>query len=158
MIFSVENYKRDDGCVCWIRTPCVSKIISLLVTLWNSSLTKTDLTITDFLYISARTTEISPYCANTTSETDPRLLFFFIQRMPLKFGGGPKCKRCGKTVYKAEEVISEAGIFHKQCFRCSSCNKVPGEQIVVRQHHFIYLYLNFIYLIFLIQNSLIIKS
>ena len=54
MIFSVENYKRDDGCVCWIRTPCVSKIISLLVTLWNSSLTKTDLTIT-FLYISART-------------------------------------------------------------------------------------------------------
>lgn len=43
--------------------------------------------------------------------------------MPLKFGGGPKCKRCGKTVYKAEEVISEAGIFHKQCFRCSSCNK-----------------------------------
>ena len=54
MIFSIENYKRDDGCVCWIRTPCVSKIISLLVALWNSSLTKTDLTIT-FLYISART-------------------------------------------------------------------------------------------------------
>ena len=44
--------------------------------------------------------------------------------MPLKFGGGPKCKKCGKTVYKAEEVVSEAGIYHKLCFRCSSCNKV----------------------------------
>jgi len=43
--------------------------------------------------------------------------------MPLKFGGGPKCKRCEKTVYKAEEVLSEAGTFHKLCFRCSSCNK-----------------------------------
>ena len=43
--------------------------------------------------------------------------------MPLVLGGGPKCKKCGKTVYKAEEVISEAGIFHKQCFRCSACNK-----------------------------------
>ena len=52
--FSIENYKRDDGSVCWIRAPCVSKIIFLLVALWNSSLTKTDLTIT-FLYISART-------------------------------------------------------------------------------------------------------
>ena len=44
--------------------------------------------------------------------------------MPLKFGGGPKCKKCGKTVYKAEEIVSEAGIYHKLCFRCSSCNKV----------------------------------
>lgn len=43
--------------------------------------------------------------------------------MPLVLGGGPKCKKCTKTVYKAEEVISEAGIYHKLCFRCSSCNK-----------------------------------
>ena len=70
--------------------------------------------------------------------------------MPLKFGGGPKCKRCGKTVYKAEEVISEAGIFHKQCFRCSSCNKVPGEQTSSEIAPF-YLHLfifDFIYLLF----------
>ena len=43
--------------------------------------------------------------------------------MPLVLGGGPKCKKCTKTVYKAEEVISEAGIFHKQCFKCTGCNK-----------------------------------
>ena len=139
MIFSIENYKRDDGCVCWIRTPCVSKIISLLVALWNSSLTKTDLTIT-FLYISARTK--SAHTVQTRLKRILKLLFS-IQRMPLKFGGGPKCKRCGKTVYKAEEVISEAGIFHKQCFRCSSCNKVPGEQSSCEIASF-YLYLKFI--------------
>ena len=66
--------------------------------------------------------------------------------MPLKFGGGPKCKRCGKTVYKAEEVISEAGIFHKQCFRCSSCNKVPGEQSTTSEIASLYFNLFFIYL------------
>lgn len=43
--------------------------------------------------------------------------------MPLVLGGGPKCKLCTKTVYKAEEVISEAGTFHKFCFRCSGCKK-----------------------------------
>jgi len=43
--------------------------------------------------------------------------------MPLVLGGGPKCKKCTKTVYKAEEVLSEAGIYHKLCFRCTSCNK-----------------------------------
>lgn len=43
--------------------------------------------------------------------------------MPLVLGGGPKCKKCLKTVYKAEEKLSEAGIFHKLCFRCSACNK-----------------------------------
>lgn len=51
------------------------------------------------------------------------LLIILNSDMPLKFGGGPKCKKCTKTVYKAEEVISEAGTFHKLCFRCSSCNK-----------------------------------
>ena len=76
--------------------------------------------------------------------------------MPLKFGGGPKCKRCGKTVYKAEEVISEAGIFHKQCFRCSSCNKVPGEQTSSEIAPF-YLHLFIFYFIyyFLILKRLI---
>lgn len=91
------------------------------------------------LFVYFCTNEISPYCANT-SETDPEV-HFFIQRMPLKFGGGPKCKRCGKTVYKAEEVISEAGIFHKQCFRCSSCNKVPDEQSSCEIASFIFIYI-----------------
>jgi len=58
--------------------------------------------------------------------------------MPLVLGGGAKCIACAKTVYKvvqvssthyftvfkAEEKISEAGVFHKACFRCIACKKV----------------------------------
>jgi len=52
--------------------------------------------------------------------------------MPLVLGGGPKCVVCGKTVYKAEEKISEAGIFHKACFRCIACKKSLDSFVCIR--------------------------
>jgi len=33
------------------------------------------------------------------------------------------CKVCTKTVYVAEKLSADGKIFHKQCFRCSHCNR-----------------------------------
>ncbi|THU97874.1 hypothetical protein K435DRAFT_662097 [Dendrothele bispora CBS 962.96] len=33
------------------------------------------------------------------------------------FGGSPKCPRCSKSVYAAEQL------YHKPCLACTSCNK-----------------------------------
>lgn len=38
-------------------------------------------------------------------------------------GTGPKCPRCGKTVYDAERAIGSTVPWHKACFRCKGCNK-----------------------------------
>ncbi|XP_037045566.1 uncharacterized protein LOC119081000 isoform X2 [Bradysia coprophila] len=33
------------------------------------------------------------------------------------------CRACGKAVYKMEEMKAERNIWHKNCFKCSECNK-----------------------------------
>ncbi|KAJ3085429.1 hypothetical protein HK102_014179, partial [Quaeritorhiza haematococci] len=43
--------------------------------------------------------------------------------MASKFGGAPKCPRCGKSVYAAEKVPGPAGDYHKSCLTCKECNK-----------------------------------
>jgi len=36
-------------------------------------------------------------------------------------GGNPKCTACGKTVYPMEIINSGMAIYHKFCFKCSTC-------------------------------------
>jgi len=35
--------------------------------------------------------------------------------------GAPKCVRCNKSVYQAEEVLAAGKKFHQECFRCKDC-------------------------------------
>ena len=39
------------------------------------------------------------------------------------YGGGEKCHRCKKTVYKAEDREAANKHWHKVCFSCKDCGK-----------------------------------
>ncbi|ORX89408.1 hypothetical protein K493DRAFT_340670 [Basidiobolus meristosporus CBS 931.73] len=41
----------------------------------------------------------------------------------MKFNSAPKCPRCAKTVYMAEQIIGPGGPWHKRCLRCKTCDK-----------------------------------
>ncbi|ORY95917.1 hypothetical protein BCR43DRAFT_493805 [Syncephalastrum racemosum] len=43
--------------------------------------------------------------------------------MPPVYGGAPKCRRCDKSVYMAEQVIGPGGAYHRSCLTCKECNK-----------------------------------
>merc|ERR1712010_167302 len=47
---------------------------------------------------------------------------FNVTRMS-KFGGAPKCPRCGKSVYHAERATGPGGDWHKDCLVCIDCRK-----------------------------------
>jgi len=38
-------------------------------------------------------------------------------------GGGNKCRTCGETVYPAETIAFEGGMYHQKCFVCLNCKK-----------------------------------
>ncbi|XP_064600601.1 cysteine and glycine-rich protein 2-like [Liolophura sinensis] len=55
-----------------------------------------------------------------------------------KFGGADKCPKCGRSVYKAEEVLAAGRAYHKSCFTCLSCNKSLDSVTVTNQREDIY--------------------
>ncbi|XP_064114114.1 muscle LIM protein Mlp84B-like isoform X3 [Macrobrachium nipponense] len=44
--------------------------------------------------------------------------------MPFKAPENPKCPKCGKSVYHAEARVVGDVSFHKECYKCSMCNKM----------------------------------
>ncbi|KAI9502787.1 Cysteine and glycine-rich protein 3 [Coemansia spiralis] len=52
--------------------------------------------------------------------------------------GAPRCLRCDKRVYAAEEVIGPDGSWHKSCFKCGKCNRALDNTTMREHKHDIY--------------------
>lgn len=64
------------------------------------------------------------YESTSLRSTDPDLCSLLTRKQPRFMPSAPKCANCNKSVYKAEELRAANKIFHKLCFKCTSCNKL----------------------------------
>jgi len=63
-------------------------------------------------------------------EKDVELNDLLTRRAPRFAPQAPKCAKCQKSVYAAEEVRAAQKTFHKLCFKCTSCNKLLETNIL----------------------------
>ena len=61
---------------------------------------------------------------------DPDLCTLLTRKQPRFIPSAPKCANCNKSVYKAEETRAANKIFHKFCFKCTSCSKLLETNIL----------------------------
>lgn len=59
-----------------------------------------------------------------------RLMFFFALHICIKLyiiqgatTDTKNCKACSKAVFQMEQIKAEKAVWHKNCFRCTECNK-----------------------------------
>ena len=55
-----------------------------------------------------------------------------------KLGGAPKCARCNKSVFKAEQAIGGTQTYHIACFRCKDCGRTLDGTILTEKDMEIY--------------------
>ena len=66
----------------------------------------------------------------TISYGDPELSELLTRKQPKFLPQAPKCAKCEKSVYKAEEIRAANQYFHKLCFKCTLCNKLLETNIL----------------------------
>jgi len=73
-----------------------------------------------------------------TRETSLRLISRYRETMPFKPVDHPKCPKCKKSVYAAEEKIGAGQKWHKMCFKCGMCNKLLDSNNVAEHEGEVY--------------------
>lgn len=65
-----------------------------------------------------------------TFVNDPELSGLLTRKNPKFTPQAPKCAKCAKNVYMAEELRAANKTFHKLCFKCTLCNKLLEPNIL----------------------------
>ena len=86
--------------------------------------------------MSSASTTRALYGARTT--LDPELSGLLTRKQPRFIPQAPKCAKCDKNVYKAEEIRAANKTFHKLCFKCTSCNKLLETNILTEHQGDLY--------------------
>jgi formylmethanofuran dehydrogenase subunit E len=73
---------------------------------------------------SSSSSSISPNTMFSSRVIDSELSSLLTRKQPKFTPQAPKCAKCDKNVYKAEEIRAANKTYHKLCFKCTSCNKL----------------------------------